>query len=80
MVDINKKLLNKAEWMLGSQKRNVAKLIVEPYRQLFECRVKDIMSDSHGDLWGSLKESVLKTCGEVCGYKKNMKCNVNTWW
>ena len=38
------------------------------------------MSDNHNDLWGSFKESVLKVCDEVCGYKKNRKCNVNTWW
>ena len=38
------------------------------------------MSDSHNDLWGSFKECVLKACDEVCGYRKNMKCNVNMWW
>ena len=38
------------------------------------------MSDNHNDLWGSSKESVLKACDEVCGYKKNTKCNVNAWW
>ena len=31
----------------------------EPYRQLFECRVMEIMSDNHNDLWGSFTESVL---------------------
>ena len=25
-------------------------------------------------------EGVLLACNEVCGYKKNRKCNVNTWW
>ena len=30
--------------------------------------------------WGSFKESVLKACDEVCGYKTNRKCYVNTWW
>ena len=38
------------------------------------------MFDNHNDLCGSFKESVLKACDEVCGYRKNMKCNVNTWW
>ena len=38
------------------------------------------MSDNHIDLWGSFSESELKACDEVCGYKKNRKCNVNTWW
>ena len=38
------------------------------------------MSDNHNDLWGSFKEGVLKVCNEVCGYKKNRKCNVNMWW
>ena len=38
------------------------------------------MSDNHNDLWKSFKEGVLKTCDEVCGYKKNGKCNVHTWW
>ena len=31
----------------------------------------------YGDL---LKESVPKACDEVCRYKKNRKCTVNTWW
>ena len=38
------------------------------------------MSDNHKYLWGCLKEGVLKACDEVCGYMKNRKCNVNTWW
>ena len=39
------------------------------------------MSDNNHDLWGSFKESVLKICNEVCGYKKNWNCNVDMcWW
>ena len=38
------------------------------------------MFDNHNDLYGSFKESVLKVCDEVCGYNKNRKCNVSTWW
>ena len=41
---------------------------------------KEVMSDYNHDLWGSFKESVLKACDEVCGYKKNRKCNANTQW
>ena len=37
------------------------------------------MSVNHDDLWGSFKEGELRACKEVCGYKKNMRCNVNTW-
>ena len=29
---------------------------------------------------GSFNEGVLKAFDEVCGYMKNKKCNVNTWW
>ena len=77
--DIDKKQTNKTQRKPESQKRNVATLRDETYRQLFECRVNDIMSDSHNDLWGSIK-GVQMACVEVCGYKKNKKCNVNTWW
>ena len=73
--DIVKKQENKTEWKSGSQKRNVAKLRDEPYRQLFECRIKESMYDNHNDLWESVKKSVLKACDEVCEYKKNRKCN-----
>ena len=38
------------------------------------------MSDNHRDIWGSVKESVIKACEEICGYLKNRKCNANTWW
>ena len=38
------------------------------------------MSDSNHDLWGYIKESVLRACDDVCGYEKNRKCNVSTWW
>ena len=62
IVDVDKKPKKKTEWKSGSQKQNVAKLRDEPYRQLFECRVKEIISDNHNDLWGSSKESVLKAC------------------
>ena len=37
------------------------------------------MSDISHDLWGCFKEGVLKACDKLCGYKKNTKCNVNTW-
>ena len=63
IVDIDKKQKKKPEWKPGSKKCNVAKLRDEPYRQLFECRDKEIMSDNH-DLWGSSKEGVLKACDE----------------
>ena len=36
-----------------------------------------IMSDNNHDLWGSFKVGVLKACDDVCGYRKNRKCNVN---
>ena len=58
----------------------MARLIDEPYRHIFECRVKEIMSDNHNDLWGSFSKGVPKTCDEVCGYEKNRKCNENMWW
>ena len=37
------------------------------------------LSDNNHDLCRSFKD-VIKACNEVCGYKKNRKCNVNTWW
>ena len=46
---------------------------------VFRCWTKETMSDSNNDLWGSVKEGRLKACDEVRGYKKNRKCNVNTW-
>ena len=36
------------------------------------------MSDNNHDLW-EYPKGVLKVCSEVCGYKKNRKCNVNMW-
>ena len=57
----------------------MAKLRDKLFRQLIECRVTEIMSDHHNDLWGSFR-GVQKTCDEVCGYKKNRKCDVTTWW
>ena len=35
------------------------------------------MSDNNYDFLGSFQEGVLKECNEVCGYKKNRKCNAN---
>ena len=80
IVDIDKKQKQKTEWKSERLNQNVAKLEDEPYRQLVECRVKEIMSDNHNDLWGSFREGVLKACGVVCGYDENRECNVNTWW
>ena len=39
-----------------SQERNVVKLRDEPYKQLYEGRVKEIMSDNNHDLWDLLKK------------------------
>ena len=38
------------------------------------------MSNNNNDSWGSFRESVLRTCDEVCAYKINRKSDVNTWW
>ena len=38
------------------------------------------MSDNYDHLRGYFKESMLRACDEVCGYKKNRKCNANSWW
>ena len=66
--------------MPEDKKRNVTKLRKEPCEQLFECRVREVMSDDNIDLWRSFEQRVLLACDEVCEYKKNWKCNVNTWW
>ena len=71
--------LKKKEWKPGSQKRNIAELGDEPYRQLFEYRAKEIVSDNNHDLWGTIR-GVPKACDEVRGYEKNRKGNANTWW
>ena len=79
VVDVEKKQKKKTEWKPEGQKHNEANLRDEPYRQLIE-RVKEIMSNNNLDLWGLFKESVLMACNEVCGYTKNMTCNVDMWW
>ena len=50
VVDVDKKQKKKIEWKPEGQNRNVAKVRDEPCRQLFECRVKEIMSDNNNDL------------------------------
>ena len=55
VVYVDERQRNKAEWKPEGQKRNIAKLRDERYLQLFECRVKKIMSDSIHDLWGLLE-------------------------
>ena len=37
------------------------------------------MYENNNDIWGTFKEGVLRDSEEVFGYKKNSKCNVNTW-
>ena len=70
IVDVDKKQNKKTEWKPEGKKQNAAKLRDEPYRQLFESRVKEIMSDNNQDIWASVK-GVAKTCDEVSGCKKN---------
>ena len=80
VVDVDKKKKQKTEWKPGHQKLNVIKLRHEPYRQLFVCKVKGIISDNNHDLWESFKENVLKASNDVFGNKKKRKCNANMWW
>ena len=49
VIDVDKKR-NKTECKFEDKKRNISNLRDEPYRQLFECRVKEIMSDNNHDL------------------------------
>ena len=78
VVDVDMKQKKRTEWKPEGNKRTVAKLRHESCRQLFECRIKEFMFGNNDDLWGCFKEDVLKACDEVCGYKKNRNCNVNT--
>ena len=55
VVDVEKKRRKKTEWKHEGQKQNVAKLRDEYYRQSYECRYKEIMSDNNNDLCGFLK-------------------------
>ena len=54
IVDIDKKQRNKTEWKHEGQRRNEARFRDEPCRQIFECMVKEIMSDNNHGLWGFL--------------------------
>ena len=65
---------------MEGEKRNVVRLRDETYRQLYECRFKEIMSDNNHDLLRSFEKYVQKAYNEVCGYKKNRKCSEGTWW
>ena len=56
-VGVDKKQQQKTKWKPESEKRNVAKLRDEPYKQIFECRVQEIMSDNNS-IYGDL----LKVC------------------
>ena len=80
VVSYRQAIKKETEWKPEGQKQNVAKLRDKPYIQLFECRVKEIMSHNNNDLWVSFKEGVLMACDEVRGYKKNRKCKANMWW
>ena len=51
IVDIeDEKQIMKTEWKTKNQKLHVAKLRDESYKQLFECRVKENISDNHSDI------------------------------
>ena len=62
-MQIRKK--KKTEWKPEGQNGNIAKLRDEPYRQIFKCRVKGIMSDNNHDLLGFFK-GMLKACDDAC--------------
>ena len=76
VVDLDKKQKRKRDRKPEIQKRNVARLRDEAYKQHFECMINEFMSVNNNDLWDLLEVA----SDEVCGYKKNRKCDVNTWW
>ena len=42
-------------------------------------RVKELVSTDVPDLWKTIKDGVLKACGEVCG-KKSTRDQKDMWW
>ena len=56
VADVDKKQIKETDWKPEDEKRNVTKLRDELCRQLFKCRVKEIMSDSNHDLWRSFEK------------------------
>ena len=62
VVHVDRKQVKKTECKPEGQKRNAARLRNEPYINLFERRVNEIMSDNN------LEEGELKVCNEACGF------------
>ena len=58
VADLQRDLYKKFHATFTGRKSIVAKLRVEPYRRLFERRVKEILSNDNHDIWGHL----MKVC------------------
>ena len=80
VTDLVKKKVKRAIRKETIEKRKVWKLKEDNTRTRFEGRVEALVNTDAQDLWKYFKLGVLKACDEVCGKKKGMRDQGNTWW
>ena len=78
VVDLDKKVLKKVVKKERIIRRKIWKLNENRTRVKFEKRVKELVSTDAPDLWKIFRDSVLKTCDELCG-KKSRRDQGNMW-
>ena len=77
-ADIDKKKLRKAVRKACAERRKITLLKDVTIRKRFKKRVTESVDGEAPNLWGHLKDVVLKACDEVCGKKGRSKGD--TWW
>ena len=80
VTDLVKKKVKKVVRKEVIERRKVWELKEDDTREIFEGRVRELVSTDAPDLWKCFREGVLKACDKECGKKKGRRDQRDTWW
>ena len=80
IADIDKRKVRKVVRKTCAERRKIILLKDEKNRKRFKEKVFKLVDIGAPNLWGYLKDGVLKECDEACGKKKERRSKGDTWW
>ena len=78
--DIDKRKIWNVVRYKCAERRKITLLKGVKIRKRFQEKVTKLIDVGAPNLWGHIKDGVLKACDEVCGKKRWRRSKGDTWW
>ena len=77
---IDERKISNVERKTCAERRKITLLKDVKISKLFEGKVTKLVDVGMPNLRGHFKDEVLMACDEVCGKRRGMRCEGDTWW